>query len=694
MWLIWANAPTAEYTPSRESIQHASQHSYAINLKPLVAPFPYFLERNEVGTLYFAPLGLYEDGQPLGPNTRDDKAILQGGGSYLRTGDTLYFSTSDSTDPRNNRRTYRITAETTPHPNFVAAAVVAEFSFLLALALGFLPPVLRRHQVSTAAYHEWIMAVPARLCQVLNRQGVILLLMLPFGIYVYVLSIGILPSVPWVSPDSFSYLGLNNHRSLLYPVLLRLSAVVSNDPRILIATTMATGISGIVFLAVTVQLLVKNLFASVAVGVFLLFSWLLVEHSVFVLSDYPFFALVTWTFGFAIRAFVDPRKRWIVLAAVGIGLATAIRPVGLILVVMLPFILFARRCEWKRTAAHFMIPLAVLLGLQSTANFVVFGSFSLSKFSGYPAAANIGILITEDLSFRYPELVRRVSVATRQYRDRYYKLQTSRERHDYLASNTNLLISTVARVTQEFRREKGLIEPSEERRLPRHRRLFKFVNSLSSLNTAIGRAPIKLYGTSFALDSLLVELGRATFLGNLQGLAGLAWHNIRGSWPSVMVHGVAPPLTFGHYLAFDAEQPNLRRRVSETAASLPKVYLISFSGFTAIGAFIERIQQTISLAGLYLVALSVYVAVIGYQIAFRIRPSPVLVCLVMLGAVTTAFQLVYAVAQIPLPRYLLGVGAAPPVVLFSVFVFAWNLAVAVSRNLLLAINPDRPDRSK
>lgn len=54
-------------------------------------------------------LVLYEDGRELGPSHAQHETIRQiGGGAYSHWHNTLYFSTSDRSDPRTNRRNYRL----------------------------------------------------------------------------------------------------------------------------------------------------------------------------------------------------------------------------------------------------------------------------------------------------------------------------------------------------------------------------------------------------------------------------------------------------------------------------------------------------------------------------------------------------------------------------------------------------------
>lgn len=75
-----------------------------------------FGEEGDKYTANGSQLLLFEDGKPLGPAHSLHQAIRdEGGGRYSHwTRETLYFSTSDNTDPRTNGRTYEV-ASTNPN---------------------------------------------------------------------------------------------------------------------------------------------------------------------------------------------------------------------------------------------------------------------------------------------------------------------------------------------------------------------------------------------------------------------------------------------------------------------------------------------------------------------------------------------------------------------------------------------------
>jgi hypothetical protein len=81
---------------------------------------------------------LYEDGRRLGPPHRPHDFIRSdGGGQFSHWGSTVYFSSSDNTDPRANGRTYRIvTSATLPSEMAWLWGICVALSGVVALRLG------------------------------------------------------------------------------------------------------------------------------------------------------------------------------------------------------------------------------------------------------------------------------------------------------------------------------------------------------------------------------------------------------------------------------------------------------------------------------------------------------------------------------------------------------------------------------
>lgn len=74
-----------------------------------IAPIPSEFGPGDAPGKINSELVLLEDQRPLGPGHATHEAIRKiGGGAYSHWFDCLYFSTSDGTDPRTNRRQYRM----------------------------------------------------------------------------------------------------------------------------------------------------------------------------------------------------------------------------------------------------------------------------------------------------------------------------------------------------------------------------------------------------------------------------------------------------------------------------------------------------------------------------------------------------------------------------------------------------------
>ncbi|TKW76083.1 MAG: hypothetical protein DI543_21720 [Bradyrhizobium icense] len=79
-----------------------------------------------------AQLQLFEDGKPLGPGHAAHTAIrTEGHGRYSHWGPNLWFSSSDSSDPRSNGRRYSIEATASIHPAAAIGIVLLDAMVLI-----------------------------------------------------------------------------------------------------------------------------------------------------------------------------------------------------------------------------------------------------------------------------------------------------------------------------------------------------------------------------------------------------------------------------------------------------------------------------------------------------------------------------------------------------------------------------------
>ena len=99
---------------------------------PVRAPAGFRIVGDSGAASTISRLQLREDGKLLGPDHAGHADIRQaGGGRYSHWGTGLWFSASDSSDPRTNGRSYAISARASVHP--LAFAAVALFDVLVLL---------------------------------------------------------------------------------------------------------------------------------------------------------------------------------------------------------------------------------------------------------------------------------------------------------------------------------------------------------------------------------------------------------------------------------------------------------------------------------------------------------------------------------------------------------------------------------
>lgn len=126
-------APRLDATLDRSQFAADTGFSF-IGPVPLEAPPGYVMAGDGVGS-NASTLRLLENGRELGPPHATHSEIREkGGGRYSHWGTSLYFSASDSSDPRSNGRTYSISAIPALNPVVVTAVVLVD---ALALVLGW-----------------------------------------------------------------------------------------------------------------------------------------------------------------------------------------------------------------------------------------------------------------------------------------------------------------------------------------------------------------------------------------------------------------------------------------------------------------------------------------------------------------------------------------------------------------------------
>jgi hypothetical protein len=119
----------ADLVPAAVTADGGVSYSAPITLRP---PFGFRIAGDGGSNGTRSNLELRENGEPLGPrHTAHAEIRSEGRGRYSHWGDRLWFSASDSTDPRSNGRTYSIAVNATVHPVVWVAVVLLDAAALL-----------------------------------------------------------------------------------------------------------------------------------------------------------------------------------------------------------------------------------------------------------------------------------------------------------------------------------------------------------------------------------------------------------------------------------------------------------------------------------------------------------------------------------------------------------------------------------
>jgi hypothetical protein len=499
-----------------------------------------------------------------------------------------------------------------------------------------------------------------RLWAWINRDWRVAAVLAPFGLYIVVFMTTAMPGVPWIAPDSATYIGFSPTRTLLYPVLLRFLACLSDDPKVLVWPFLMLGVVATLAFAEVAQRLFRNVLVTVPAGIAILFCWSLLEHAAFVLSDYPFFAVYTLALAAALAAFRHPSRAMLGLVGVMIGVSIAIRPVGIVLLVLPVFLALVYWRDWRRLAIWLVVPLGLGLAAQMAANQAVFGFFGLSRFSGYPWAGNTALMLTPTTPVAHPELRDRIVAMAKPYQDELAEIDSAQARYIHLINTANPLIGNTGSLAMQYGQEKGIITLNDDQS---QRRLVNWMNSLSPLNGGLGALPPMTFRQSIWQDGILLELGRQAHVANLDQFLSLTLLKLRFSWQSVLPwSGIGPDFSSYRTLTPGAPDLGMTTIVAEPAKS--PITGVSIRGFNLVAERLISLARVVPVPGVILVSTMVGLGLVAVALARRRAVSARAAAAACLGTVTILYHLMMCVAQIPIGRFLVVVASAPSLLLF------------------------------
>lgn len=544
-------------------------------------------------------------------------------------------------------------------------------AWLAAASPGFrrirlqLGPVLWKVIGQIAVNETGVLAVAGRwfgvTWRLLNRDWAATVLLIPFAVYVALFVLVVLPGTPWMAPDSTTYVAFATSRTIGYTVFLRLIALLSNDPRVLILVPLLIGIGATVFFIEALQRLVRNIAVTFGVGMLILFNWPLLEHGAYVLSDYTFFAALTITLGFAVLVIREPRTIFLLSMAVAAGITLSIRPIGVFLALVTPFLCLIWPHRWKTVTAWFVMPLAGMYLSVAAVHWAVYDYFALSAFSGYPLGANTAMVMKEDTPLPYPELRDRINQFAKPYQETYRTLHGSWKRYEFLVNNTNPLIQQTGQVVKKYMEENNLVRKND---VARTRAVAAFFNGLSPLNRILGEVPIMANETWVGFDAMLADIARRAHAHNPSDTLAMLFDKVPYAWRMAVIQ-FGPGKSFDHHQPFTPGAAYLGAGKVVTEHPRENIPLLNIDTFNQIANLVYGRERRHAYPFVILVSMFVALGVCVHGFAVRRRAPPIAGAIAFLGMTATVYYVLVSLAQVPIARFVIMIIPASAAVLMS-----------------------------
>jgi hypothetical protein len=347
----------------------------------------------------YSTLRLLENGKPLGPGHAPFVYVRdQGGGSYVHWGKTLFFSTSDNSDPRENGRLYTLAYPISLRPYLLVFVPVC--FVLLLLWWRFV------------RFRELFQAPPAGGLSGFVARNFALLVS---GLIVVIPSlISIMPSLifyflPIMTGDSFAY------ASIPYQISQGHLPYLWAAPGYTVFAGIVLGVSGRIAAIVILQLLcmfASSLFllyavhrafgwvcipAGIAIAGFLTCSCSVVNAFSF-MTESLYSSLLVTAIGVLVRGIQTKRLFYYFLLASIIGMITFVRPAGLFLLVSLLMLMAFLASNGRPLRQVLAIPLPALtvLAMVMSYNYILIGQPAVSPMHLWAPLGSTSLFWKED----------------------------------------------------------------------------------------------------------------------------------------------------------------------------------------------------------------------------------------------------------------------------------------------------------
>lgn len=179
---------------------------------------------------------------------------------------------------------------------------------------------------------------------------------------------------PWLTTDSWHYLGWAAWRPAGYPLFLWVTGTIDASLKLAMMAQLVASFFAALMLARTIRNIAGGV-AGAVVGVMLMTSLPFFYNANVILSDQLFICAVAAILIFALRFLDKPGQSGLTILWSLVLLAMMMRPVGVTLIVPLALLVWLRMPGWKAAILGIAVPVAAILLLVSASNLALFGFF-------------------------------------------------------------------------------------------------------------------------------------------------------------------------------------------------------------------------------------------------------------------------------------------------------------------------------
>jgi len=291
-------------------------------------------------------------------------------------------------------------------------------------------------------------------------------------------------ALPFMQPDSVTYLDANVARSPGYPLVLRIVARLPGGLARLGTVQHVAMLAAGVFMAACFGALYKRAVLAVALLVATLANPPLVSYSYTVLPEALLIAALMVHLGCVMMLARGWRAPVAAAAGASAAIVALLKPTGYAAILALPVVAWHHRRHW-RSLGWLAAPAVAVLFAASAVNYATRGVFATQSQGGYSRAAYTAVLLDPKPEGPYPELTQRIGTQTSPIRDALFSIRDPQLEALVGATEYHVVEAVVHReVIGEIERELGMAV-TDTNLFPRDPAVALLINKIGSTIAAV-----------------------------------------------------------------------------------------------------------------------------------------------------------------------------------------------------------------